>query len=196
MRNEGVFSVTVKVGQNSTIAFMKNIELKVSVDGFEEIIRLLKKMGAHFKGTLQQVDTYYEVGGGRLKIREINNRKFELIFYERPNKRGARISDYHLVAIRPKQLHSVKLILQKTARKGVVVRKQRRLWLYENTRIHLDKVRGLGPFLELETAIKDGRLSQAKQEFRRVSDFLGLSGFKRFGKSYSDMLALKAKDRT
>jgi len=175
---------------------MKNIELKVSVDGFDEIIRLLKEMGAKFKGTLQQVDTYYEVGGGRLKIRGINDRKFELIFYERPNERGARISDYHLVAIRPKQLRNVKLILQKTARKSVVVRKQRRLWLYENTRIHLDKVRGLGPFLELETAIKDGHLNQAKEEYRKVSDFLGLSRFKNFGESYSDMLALKAKART
>lgn len=172
---------------------MRNIEIKVSINDFDEIIPLLKDMGATFEERLQQVDTYYESKSGRLKIREINGRKFEIIFYERPNEDNSRVSTYYLIDIAPNQVRAMKHVLAKTVGEKIVVKKERRLWLYKNTRIHLDKVKNLGTFLELETAVKKGHLKEARIEYSKISEFLQLSRFESFGESYSDILLLKSK---
>ena len=172
---------------------MRNIEIKVSINGFDEIIPLIKKMGAKFEERLQQVDTYYESKNGRLKIREINGRRFEIIFYERPNECDSRISNYYLIDIMPDQVQPIKHVLHETLGEKVIVKKERKLWLYRNTRIHLDDVENLGTFLELESVIKDGNLEEARKEYNKVSEFLGLSRFEKFGGSYSDMLLLKSE---
>ncbi len=172
---------------------MRNIEIKVLINDPDEIIPLLKEMGAKFEERLLQVDTYYESNTGRLKIREINRRKFEIIFYERPNESNARISNYHLIDISPNQLRPIKHALAKTVGEKVIVKKERRLWMFKNTRIHLDKVENLGTFLELETVVKKGRLREARREYSKISEFLQLSRFESFGESYCDMLVLKNK---
>jgi predicted adenylyl cyclase CyaB len=41
------------------------------------------------------------------------------------------------------------------------VRKQRRLFIVGRTRVHLDRVEGLGEFLELEVVLKEGETSEA-----------------------------------
>ena len=41
---------------------------------------------------------------------------------------------------------------------SVSVRKQREVWLYQNARIHLDRVRGLGDFVEIEVVVHQGSL--------------------------------------
>jgi predicted adenylyl cyclase CyaB len=170
---------------------MRNIEIKVSINGFDEVIPLIKEKGAKFEGQLQQVDTYYESKSGRLKIREINGRKFEIIYYERPNDRNSRISDYYITEIAPDQLQPIKHVLEKTRGEKIVVKKARSLWLYKNTRIHLDEVEDLGTFLELETVTREGNLDEARKEYDEISEFLKLSRLKSFGESYSDMLMQK-----
>jgi predicted adenylyl cyclase CyaB len=172
---------------------MKNIEIKVSINGFDEMISLIQEMGGKFEECLQHVDTYYESKNGRLKIREINGRRFEIIFYERPDENSSRVSDYYLIDIAPDQLRPIKHVLHETLGEKVIVKKERRLWLHRNTRIHLDDVENLGTFLELETVVKDGNLEEARIEYNKVSDFLGLSRFESFGGSYSDMLLLKSE---
>ncbi|MBI4832634.1 MAG: class IV adenylate cyclase [Candidatus Lindowbacteria bacterium] len=172
---------------------MRNIELKVSVDGFDGIMPLLMNMGAVFAEIIRQVDTYYETGNGRLKIREINDCDFELIFYQRPNRTNSRISNYHWTTIASEQLRSFKHALGKALGEKAVVKKERRLWMYGNTRIHLDEVVGLGTFLELETVVKKGCLKEARVEHKKVVESLGLSRFKKIPDSYSDMLLQKKK---
>ena len=48
-----------------------------------------------------------------------------------------------------------------------VVEKKRLLYMYDNTRIHLDEVKGLGKFLELETLVLSG-LKDAKNRFNKI----------------------------
>jgi predicted adenylyl cyclase CyaB len=174
---------------------MRNIELKVSVNSFAEILPLLGNMGAKFEETLRQVDTYYGSANGRLKIREINGRNLELIFYERPNSRTSRISDYTRIDIAPDQLCALKNVLEKAHGEKVVVRKQRRLWMCGSTRIHLDKVESLGTFIELETVVKKGCLREARIEHEKIVESLGLSRIEKLGGSYSDMLLRKKQRR-
>jgi adenylate cyclase class IV len=55
-----------------------------------------------------------------------------------------------------------------------VVAKERTLWRHGATRIHLDRVDGLGDFLELETLIRDGGSAAAARECRALLDSLGV----------------------
>jgi predicted adenylyl cyclase CyaB len=167
---------------------MTNIELKITLDSFDEIMTRLKKIGATEKGELHQIDTYYNSKRGRLKIREINKRYFELIYYERADTSGSKQSDYSVLKIKLEELETMKFILKNSLGEKVRVEKKRFLWLYKNTRIHLDKVKKLGKFLELETVVKKITSKQAKNEHEEVIKLLNLSKYKKMSVSYSDLI--------
>jgi len=165
---------------------MKNIELKVEVDNFKDIIKILKNNQASEKGVLWQIDTYYNCKN-RLKVREENNRKFQLVFYVRPDRKEAKVSDFDVVDFNNRQAQELKAVLKKAYGEKVVVKKERRLWIYKNTRIHLDKVEKLGLFLELETLVKKD-ITSAMKEYKEVAEFLNLDKYKKLKKSYSNLL--------
>ena len=169
---------------------MKNIELKISIDNFKKIIPILRKIGAGYDGKLHQVDIYYNYKDGRLKLRNTNNKDFELIFYQRPNKCNAKISNYQILYIEPKKFKDFKSNLKNKLGEKVVVKKERNLWIYKNTRIHLDRVERLGKFLELETVVKKN-FKQAQKEYNEIIKRLNLSKYKKWDKSYSDLLLSK-----
>ena len=169
-----------------------NIELKVSVVDFTETIHRLKKNGAIFKTLLSQIDTYYKCQNRRLKIREIDHKIYQLITYCRQDQAESKISDYTVKSLDKKELGRYKLRLSRVNGLRVKVSKKRELWIYKNTRIHLDKVRGLGKFIELETVVKNTRdLQQFEKEHQGVVDLLDLSCFTKISTSYSDLLLEK-----
>ena len=51
---------------------IKNFEFKAKVDNLEEYENKLLKLNPFFKGTDHQIDTYFNVSKGRLKLREGN----------------------------------------------------------------------------------------------------------------------------
>lgn len=167
---------------------MKNIELKIAVGNFNKIILALRKAKAKHFGRLRQIDIYYRCKSGRLKLRSVNDKNYELIFYRRSNRKNSKISDYHIFAISPKQANDLEAFLNKSFGRQVMVKKKRDLWIYKNTRIHLDNVYRLGKFLELETVVKGNNLKKAKEEFIKVIKLLNLSAHEKESKSYSDLL--------
>ena len=64
---------------------MQNIEIKATFPDREKGIALAKSLGARDEGSLHQIDTYFNVSRGRLKLREINGDEFQLIYYQRPD---------------------------------------------------------------------------------------------------------------
>lgn len=170
---------------------MKNIELKVSINNFKQIIFYLKKNGAKHKQKLHQIDTYYKCDKGRLKLREINNKNFQLIFYKRPDNYASKLSNYFILKLSRDQFKIIKVILMSAYDSLNVVKKERDLWIYKHTRIHLDSVSSLGKFLELETVVNEISLKQARKEHDNVISLLDISRFKRYDKSYSDLLFTK-----
>jgi len=167
---------------------MKNIELKVAVDRFDGIVNALKKMGGEHKDTLHQIDTYYNAKSGRIKIREINNRHFELIAYNRPDRANSKISDYKITPLEKEHLESRKAALAKTLGERSVVEKKRDLWILRNTRIHFDKVNHLGMFLELETVVKGPDMNIFKKEHEEIIEQLNLSKYKKYKQSYGELI--------
>ncbi|NWR39329.1 SUB1 protease, partial [Tachuris rubrigastra] len=107
----------------------------------------------HAQGTargqlLVQADTFFRVPRGRLKLRRTQDGRGELIFYERPDTTGPKLSSFTITPTAdPDGLEAV--LAQALGVLGVV-RKERLLYLLGQTRVHLDRVEGLGDFLELE----------------------------------------------
>ncbi|HEV7126253.1 MAG TPA: class IV adenylate cyclase [Ktedonobacterales bacterium] len=136
---------------------MQNVEVKLrcTEQTLAQVGARAQALGARLAGRLEQVDTYFVAPRGRLKLREIRaaGRAAEawLIGYGRPDTTGARVSAYEMVPVHD----PAALLATLGGPLGVRVRveKVRAVWLLRHTRIHLDEVRGLGAFVELETVV-------------------------------------------
>ena len=122
----------------------------------------------------------------------MKNNEIVLIGYSRPDRESAKLSNYDLLNLDKGQSNILKKILKDSYGEKVVVKKKRELWIYKNTRIHLDTVTGLGKFLELETVVREG-MNNARKEYEEVYGILKLGGYKKYKKSYSDLIVNKNK---
>jgi predicted adenylyl cyclase CyaB len=130
---------------------MRNIELKARLADLDMARKVAAVVATERLGVQHQVDTYFHCSHGRLKLRQIDGRRAELISYERANSTSPRPSDYQQVPISDPETLKAAL----TAALGVrsVVEKRREIFLYHGVRIHLDDVANLGHFLELEAVL-------------------------------------------
>ncbi|MDP3583391.1 MAG: class IV adenylate cyclase [Ignavibacteria bacterium] len=162
-----------------------NLELKIKVNSHKQIESVLKKSGAEFKGILKQKDVYYKTKSGLLKLR-IEGKFFTLIKYLRDEK-GKRWSNYELLDLHGKNPEKY---LESILNIEAVVEKKRKLYLYDNTRVHLDEVKGLGSFLELETLLVAGK-SDATRRFNFVKQMLGIENHEQIRASYRNLILKK-----
>lgn len=155
-----------------------NLELKVKVDSYTKLINALRRINAEKKGILRQKDIYYKTGKGLLKLR-VEGNSYTLIKYMRDEK-GKRWSNYELLRLEGKNPEKY---LNDIFNVDTTVEKKRILYLYKNTRIHLDEVKGLGKFLELETLLVTTR-KDAEARFKEIIKLLDLDLTKQIRKSY------------
>jgi predicted adenylyl cyclase CyaB len=169
---------------------MRNIEIKARLKDIAEAEAVAQRLaGPSPHAHLHQIDTYFKVRSGRLKLRESSGDKpgAELLFYRREDHAGPKRSNYELIPVPDPAL--LKSVLASALGISVVVEKDRTVYLYKNVRIHLDKVTRLGSFLEFEAVMPDGTpdeegkhlLQSLLQEFSVAPEDL-IDG------SYSDML--------
>ncbi|MBI4618485.1 MAG: CYTH domain-containing protein [Planctomycetes bacterium] len=126
-------------------------------------------------------------GGERLKLRSSSRAPTVLIRYRRPEREGGvRPSDYEVTPVGEGSLPET---LSALGAPVVTVTKRRDLYLLENVRIHLDKVEGLGAFLEFEAVV--GPRHPEDHCRRRVEELLrefGILEADLVSASYSDLL--------
>jgi adenylate cyclase class 2 len=165
----------------------RNLELKARDRDPARSLAACQALGAEDRGTLTQRDTYFAVPRGRLKLREEPDTPATLIAYERPDVPGDKESRYHLVEV--PDTEAMRGALVSVLGVTVVVAKARRLFIHEGVRIHLDRVEGLGDFIEFEgVAAEDedpARFTSRLEALRRELDIRDrdlVSG------SYSDLL--------
>jgi len=164
-----------------------NVEIKARCGDQEKIRKILRERDANFKGTDHQIDTYFNVSNGRLKLREGNIENF-LIYYERENIAGPKQSNVTLYATAPRS--SLKRILEKVLGVSVVVDKMREIFFIENVKFHLDRVQGLGTFVEIEAIDRDGTIGKEKLS-EQCNNYLELFKIKTkdlLRESYGDLL--------
>jgi adenylate cyclase, class 2 len=162
-----------------------NIEIKARTSDIDKIRVILKSKNAIFKGLDHQIDTYFNVSYGRLKLRE-GNIENKLIHYIRENTKGPKASEIILFKSDP---HStLKEILTKALGIKVVVDKKREIYFIENVKFHIDEVVGLGSFIEIEAIDKTGKIGKEKLLFQ-CQYYLDLFNVKDLvAESYSDLL--------
>ena len=165
----------------------RNFELKAHDPDPEHTLARALAAGAEDRGLLRQRDTYFAVPHGRLKLREEEPGGATLIAYERPDAAAERVSDYRLVPVAEPEL--LREALAAAGGISAVVVKRRHLLVWETVRIHLDEVRGLGSFLELEAVAEPGSdLSRERALVARLRELLEIGDDALREGSYADAL--------
>ena len=169
------------------------IEIKAESNNQDRIREILKLRKADFKGIDHQVDTYFNVNYGRLKLREgrIEN---SFIFYDRENKQGPKQSNVTLFEADPES--PLKEILTKALGISVVIDKHREIYFIDNVKFHIDAVEELGTFIEIEAIDKDDSMSREKllEQCQSFLELFQISQEDLISVSYRDLLLQKYID--
>lgn len=167
------------------------LELKARVDSLDVFREKLAAIGASNVAAFRQIDIYFEVPKGRLKLRETEgNTKAELIYYERADIPGPKRSKVLILELQERE--SVKTFLEKALTKKVVVAKRREIYQFKATQIHLDTVENLGTFVEFERKTDDLPDSARKdrETLESLMETLGINERDLATGSYSDLALL------
>jgi predicted adenylyl cyclase CyaB len=170
----------------------KNFEIKVKLSDpnkTRKLLQLLCKDMSPIRQKQAQKDIYYKVNKGRLKLRIINGKTGNLIHYFRSNESRKRVSHYTIAETNtPAELNSTLSSLH-----GILikVKKVREITIINNVRIHIDKVIGLGNYLEIEIIFNS--IKEVRKRMDDLIDALELDRKKFINVSYSDLLLNKKK---
>ena len=167
-----------------------NIEIKARSQNHDEIRGILKSINSEFRGLDHQIDTYFNVPFGRLKLRE-GNIENSLIHYSRENQEGPKQSNVSLYQLTPNS--PLKELLTKSLGISVVVDKRREIYFIDNVKFHLDSVKDLGTFVEIEAIDKFPSLGRERllEQCSFYQDLFQISSQDLISVSYSDLLLKK-----
>ncbi|CAB1417409.1 unnamed protein product [Pleuronectes platessa] len=136
---------------------------------------------------IRQHDVFYNCSSGRLKLRDFMDGSGQLIFYERPDTDGPKLSRYSISPTSDPQ--SLQTVLSDALGVKGEVRKERRLFLIGQTRVHLDTVEGLGHYMELEVVMRPQQtLEEGQQVAEGLMEQLGVSRESLVTGAYVDLL--------
>lgn len=163
-----------------------NLELKSRVADPVALRRRVDASGAALQGAERQLDRYFRVPAGRLKLRESSRDGAHLIFYLRPEDGPVREARFHRLPV-PEPAGLARTLAAMLGEAGVV-EKEREVWWRDDVRIHLDRVAGLGDFLEFEARVdRIGSRDEAAARLERLAAELGVQPADVVGGSYGEM---------
>lgn len=165
-----------------------NVEIKSRCPLPDKIEKLLLDNHAEFKGADHQIDTYFNSPRGRLKLRQgkIEN---SLIFYDRPEKKGLKTSEIELVKLSKEQASNMHAVLSASIGVWKKIDKIRRIYFIENVKFHLDEVKELGSFVEIEAINSENQeLPFLQKQCEYYMSLFEISSNDCIASSYSDML--------
>jgi predicted adenylyl cyclase CyaB len=169
----------------------RNIEVKARIASIGAVAPTVAAVATQGPIEIVQDDTFFHCESGRLKLRTFTATQGELIFYRRANEQGPKESFYvRTPTASPESLRECLRLAYGEA--GRVV-KHRTLYLVGRTRVHLDRVDGLGHFLELEVVLQEGERAEAGiQEAHSLMAQLGVERSHLVEAAYVDLLAQSA----
>ncbi|MBU0963932.1 class IV adenylate cyclase [Patescibacteria group bacterium] len=171
------------------------IEIKAKVKDLKKVRRQLIKLGAKPKKKVHQIDAYYS-----LYKRPFNKKKGSVVRVRHNKNKHQTFFEFdwalnsvaaHEIEIEVSSLENINKILKlMKARKEVVVDKQREYFKKGVLEIVLDRVKGLGDFMEIEIQGKD-----SKSNRQRIINFYQQIGINKndfvLGPKYNSMLLAK-----
>lgn len=167
----------------------RNLELKARCADLSAARAGALALGAKPARVEAQLDTYYVCRSGRLKLRQVAGRRAVLIWYRRPDEEGVRLSEYHLTPVT--DAARLKSALEASLGVRGVVKKRRELLRWENVRIHLDSVEGLGCFVEFEAVLSEEEDEERSRErLARLIEAMGVADEEVIAGSYADLLGI------
>jgi predicted adenylyl cyclase CyaB len=169
----------------------RNIEIKARVTDLAAITDKAAALAGSGPVKIAQDDSFFHCERGRLKLRAFSDTEGELIFYRRDNQAGPKESFY----LRSSTAEPAVLRETLALAYGLVGRvvKARTLFWVGRTRVHLDRVQGLGDFVELEVVLQDHEPPQAGvQEAHALMARLGITPSQLVDVAYVDLINTKA----
>ncbi|MEA3408703.1 MAG: class IV adenylate cyclase [Chloroflexota bacterium] len=167
-----------------------NVEIKARVRDMVALKRRVETLAEGEGEMLCQEDIFFHVPQGRLKLRLSPESRGQLIYYEREDATGPTSSTYHIYPTSDPA--SLQQVLAASLGVRGTVRKRRLLYWLQNTRIHLDQVRGLGDFMELEVVLRDGQTpTQGRARALELMGRLGIAESDLVEGAYIDLLEKK-----
>jgi len=165
----------------------RNVEIKARVVDRDALVRRAEALATEGPIEIAQDDTFFPCEHGRLKLRAFSEERGELIFYRRPDVGGPRESFY----LRSPTSSPATLRESLALAYGIAgsVRKQRTLFLCGRSRIHVDRVDGLGDFVEIEVVLGDSDTVEAgTREAHDLMAALGIEAAHLVEGAYVDLL--------
>ena len=151
----------------------------------------LLQLNPRFIGEDHQVDTYFNIKLGRLKLRE-GDIEHSLIYYERPDIKGPKQSDVLLYEHAPAGI--LKSILTKVHGIKAVVDKVRKIYFLQNVKFHFDHVKGLGSFIEVEAIDRTGDtgIEKLAEQCSYYAELFNVTPDDYISSSYCDLVLSKS----
>lgn len=164
-----------------------NIEIKARIASVDAMLPVAAAIADQGPIDIAQDDTFFRCDNGRLKLRAFSSERGELIHYRRPDRAGPKASSYlRCPTTEPDTLRECLTLAYGTDGR---VLKQRTLLLVGRTRIHLDRVSGLGDYLELEVVLAEGEAPEAGiAEAHALMKRLGIAASQLVETAYVDLL--------
>jgi len=165
----------------------RNVEIKARVADPAALRARVAPLATAPPLIIGQRDTFFAVARGRLKLRRFDDGSGRLIFYERDDTTGPKTS-YYSMSTCP-DAREMEAVLARALGVRGVVDKRRELFMIGRTRVHLDEVRDLGHFLELEVVLRDGEPpADGEREARALLAALAISPDALLAPAYIDLL--------
>lgn len=173
----------------------RNIEIKARLyteENFKDKIQISKNITKTEGQIINQHDVFFSSQNGRLKLRYLKDKRSELIYYDRPDVSGPKLSTYNKVDTDDPE--TLETILSKSIGVKGIVKKNRILFIYESTRIHLDHVENSGYFLEFEVCLKsDETIAEGEKMAKQLLDVFSIKEQDLMTCSYLDELCTSQK---
>jgi len=170
-----------------------NVEIKARCDDRDAVLQRLQRLGAVLQGVDRQVDTYFHAATGRLKLRT-GNIENSLIHYRREEHAGPKDSLVTLIETRSEDSAALRSVLAVALGIVVEVDKLRHILWIDNVKFHVDDVRGLGAFVEIEAIDRTGEIGRGSllTQCEQYLELLGIAEAALEARSYGDLVLADA----
>ena len=163
-----------------------NVEIKAKVQSLTSLENCVKDLCNEDPSEIFQEDIFFKCNNGRLKLRN-SDLLSELIFYKRSDQTDPKKSFYLRSPVESPAL--IRKVLDQAYGEMGKVRKWRKIYLVEETRIHLDHVENLGDFMEIEVVLSDvEEFEKGVIKIHSLIEKLGIKNSQLIEASYIDLI--------